>query len=74
MAVPVYFFVDLNFELAQSCRANPPTCLLRVVNNNYYPTVKRRVKNHECFSTSAFSSLFISEDYGLDHSYTLQET
>ena len=34
-------------------------------------TVKRRVKNHECFSTSIFSSLFISEDYGLAHSNTL---
>ena len=41
---------------------------------NYYPTVKRRVKNHECFSRSDFSSLFISEDYSLAHSYTLQET
>ena len=41
---------------------------------NYYPTVKRRVRNHECFSTSVFLSVFISEDYGLAHSYTLQET
>ena len=42
--------------------------------NNYYPMVKRRVKHHECCSTRVFSSLFINEDYGLAHSYTLQET
>ena len=41
---------------------------------NYYATIKRRVKNHECFSTSVFLSLFIREDYSLAHSYTLQET
>ena len=42
-----------------------------VVGTNYYPTVKGRVKNHEGFSTSVFSSLFISEDYGLAHSNML---
>ena len=45
-----------------------------VLRNNYYPMMKRRVKNHACFSTRVFSSLFISEDYSLAHSYTLQET
>ena len=38
---------------------------------NYYPTVKRRVKNHECFSKSLIFCLFINEDYGLAHSNTL---
>ena len=41
---------------------------------SFYPTVKRRVKNLECFSTSIFSSLFIIEDYSLAHSFTLEET
>ena len=41
---------------------------------NNYPMVKRRVKNHECFSMNVFLSLFISKDYSLAHSYKLQET
>ena len=42
--------------------------------HNYYPTVKRRVINHECWGKSLFWSLFITEDYSLAHSYTFQET
>ena len=39
---------------------------------NYYPTVKSRVKNHECFSRSVFWSLFISEDYSLASVFNLK--
>ena len=35
---------------------------------------ERRQKNHECFGTRVFPSLFTSEDYSLANSYTLQET
>ena len=59
--------VTSHFEVLTKLKGNS-------VDVNYCPAVKRRVENHECFSTSVFSSLFKSEDYSLAHSYTLQET
>ena len=40
---------------------------LKEIEFNYYPRIKKREKN----SASVFLSIFISEDYGLAHSYTL---
>ena len=44
---------------------------LHKIEYNYYPAIKR-IQNHERFSASDFTSIFMSENYGLAQSCTLK--